>query len=129
MSSFSVGHQKSSQMFSVFNAQHLKARFEDQTDQKWYTSIHTRVQLPPTLIQPYWQQIFFFEITIFIGKNWCKNKWSPKKKNGLQFLNFLLENCVLQNKKVFSQSSWLVYTFSVFGRLGFDFWNCPLFGL
>ena len=53
-----------------------------------------------------------------------------KEKNGLQFLNFLLENCVLQNKKkVFSQSSWPVYTFSVFGRLGFAFQNCPLFGL
>ena len=52
-----------------------------------------------------------------------------KEKNGHQFLNFLLENCVLQNKKVFSQSSWPVYTFSVFGRLGFDFRNCPLFGL
>ena len=44
-----------------------------------------------------------------------------KEENGLQFLNFFLENCVLQNKKVFSQSSWPVYTFSVFGRLGFVF--------
>ena len=53
----------------------------------------------------------------------------PKEKTGVQFLNFPLENGVLQYKKVFSQSGWPVYTFRVFGRLGFVFRNCPLFGL
>ena len=44
-----------------------------------------------------------------------------KEKSGVQFLNFPLENGVLQYKKVFSQSDWPVYTFRVFGRLGFVF--------
>ena len=109
-------------MFSVFNAQNLKAGFEDQTDQKRYTSVHTRVQLPPTFMQPYWQQIFFL-------RSFLQKQVVSKEKNGLQFFNFLSENCVLKNKKVFSQSRWPVYTFSVFGRLGFVFRNRLLFGL
>ena len=92
-------------MFSVFNAQHLKAGFEDQTDQKRYiyTSIHTCVQLLPTLIQPYWQQIFFFWDHHFHWEELVQKQVVSKEKNSLQFLNFLLENCVLQNEKVFSE--------------------------
>ena len=72
---------------------------------------------------------FFFWDHHFRRAKSVQKQVVSKEKNGVLFLNFPLENGVLQYKKVFSQPDWPVYTFHVFGRLGFVFRNCPLFGL